>query len=146
MGSIADNRMTTPAKENEQLFEDVQRYIKHGDIAAVRNLLDEGMSPNFANKHGFTILILAAQEGNTSIGELLLSRGADANLGTSHGATPFSSAAAHGHIGFVKLLLDHGAIPSPHLEKWLPKYLGDKQRSDKILAAVQDAMDRRASS
>jgi ankyrin repeat protein len=140
--------MTSPTRETEQLFDEVQHHIKHGDIIAVRNLLDDGLCPNFANKHGFTILILAAHEGNTAIGELLISRGADVNLGTSHGAaslTPFGSAAAHGHIGFVKLLLDHGAAPSQHLEKWLPKYLGDQKRSDKILAAVQDAADRQKS-
>jgi ankyrin repeat protein len=134
--------MTTTTKHTDELFERVQHHIKHGDIAAIRNLLDEGMSPNFANKFGFTVLILAAHEGNTALGSLLLSRGADVNLGTCHGAaslTPFGHAAANGHFGFVKLLLEHGATPSPNLETWLPKYLRNPKLSDKILAAVRDA-------
>lgn len=140
--------MTNPNSESEQLFERAQQYIKHGDLSAVRRLLDAGMSPNLANPDGFTLLILAAQEGNTAIGRLLLSKGADINRGTNHGAaslTPFSHAAANGRVAFVKLLLDHGANPSPDLEKWLPGFLRNSPQCVKILIDTREALRQRSS-
>ena len=139
--------MIKPPSQNDQVFELAQKYIKHDDVIAIRNLLDAGMSPNLANQHGFTLLILVAQEGNTTIGELLLSRGADPNLGTDHGAaslTPFGHAAANGRVSFVKLLLNHGANPDPNLENWLPRFLRDPRQSEHIIAATRDALRRRS--
>lgn len=121
--------------------------MKHGDIVAVRRLLDGGLNPNFANKFGWTILILVAGEGNTTLGELLISRGADLNVSTSHDdypLSPLASAIMSGHVGFVKLLLDHGATPDPRLAGWI-KYaaLTGKQR-EAVLSMARRARKKQS--
>ena len=53
--------------------------------------------------------MLAALEGNTSIGELLISRGASLEATNDFGETALSLAAHNGHMRFVQLLLANGA-------------------------------------
>jgi ankyrin repeat protein len=68
--------------------------------------------------------MVAAMEGNTSIGELLLERGAKTDEVNNVGETALSLAAHKGHIRFIRMLLRSGASPDvrPHgttLENWL---------------------------
>jgi ankyrin repeat protein len=140
--------MSGADQETDALFKHVNRLIKHGEIVAIRTLLDGGLSPNFANKFGWTILILAAAEGNTSLGELLISRGADVNLAFQRDLnvrplTPFDHAIIAGRIGFAKLLLDHGAIPDHNLAGWLPRTVLTQKQAEKVLAMVREADARR---
>ena len=79
---------------------------------------------NASNRFGWTLLMLAALEGNTKIGSLLIERGADVNALNKFGESALSLAAHKGHLPFVKLLKAHGAsgAVSPHghdLEEWL---------------------------
>jgi ankyrin repeat protein len=53
-------------------FEEAHRVIKKGDLARLRKELDDGLNPNLANQRFWTLLMLAAMEGDTSIGALLL--------------------------------------------------------------------------
>lgn len=97
-------------KDSEPRFETLQRLIKKGDIVSLRRELDLGMNPNLSNQLSWTLLMLAALEGNLSIGELLISRGAEVNPTNDFGETALSLAAHNGHIRFIKLLLAHGAF------------------------------------
>ncbi len=68
--------------------------------------------------------MLAALEGNTSIGELLMERGAVLDSQNDFGETALSLAAHNGHIAFLQMLLAEGASTacSPHghnLESYL---------------------------
>ncbi len=90
-------------------FMDAIRVIKKGDIVRLRHDLDEGLDPNFANEVGSTLLILAAINGNTTIGRLLIEAGADLDRQTNLRNCALSLAVMFGHSGFVKLLLDRGA-------------------------------------
>ena len=55
-------------------FDEAHRAIKKGDLARLRKELDDGLNPNLANRRFWTLLMLAAIEGNTKIGELLSKR------------------------------------------------------------------------
>ena len=94
-------------------FEEAHLAIKKGDLISLRHALDAGMTPDLSNQFSWTLLMLAAIEGNNAIGELLLSRGADVNRTNKFGDTPLSLAAGGNHSRFVKLLLSHGASQLP---------------------------------
>jgi ankyrin repeat protein len=105
-------------------FDLLHRLIKKSDIIAVRRELDGGISPNLSNHLAWTLLMLTALEGETSIGELLIARGADVNATNQFGETALSLAVHKGHARFIRFLLAHGASIDcrPHgtsLEDWL---------------------------
>jgi ankyrin repeat protein len=87
--------------------------------------------------------MLAALEGNTSIGRLLISSGAEVGRTNNSGETALSLAAHGGHSFFVKLLLDHGASADCHphghtLEDWLRTASGlQREKLAAILKLIQ---------
>jgi len=122
-------------------YHHILRLIKHGNLSEIRNLLDAGVSPNIEHPHGWTLLMLAAAEGNTAIGRLLIARGATVNNVTNMGTgqTALSLAVIEGHVRFLKLLLDHGADPDAgghRVEAWLAAC----RHSPKIDAAIIEAI------
>lgn len=99
-----------------------------GDAAAVKSLLDRGVSPNTSDPDGRTPLIEAAYYGHTEIAKLLLDHGADVFAKKVHGETAYEMATGHQDIAqmikreidlldaatksdvkLVKELLDQGA-------------------------------------
>ena len=110
-------------------FDEVHRVIKKGDLNHLRSELERGLSPNLCNQYSWTLLMLAAVEGNTSIGRLLIEKGAELDTRNKHRGTALSLAAHTGHPSFVKLLLDSGASLECYpfgdrLEVWL-NWLGE---------------------
>ena|SRR5437899_2931511 len=85
-------------------FDEAHTLIKKGDLVSLRHELDRGLSPNLSNQFSWTLLMLAALEGNTSIGELLISRGAPLDTTNDFGETALSLAAHRGHAPFVRIL------------------------------------------
>ena len=116
----SDAFVKTPAT-TKKTFDALHRSIKRADVAAVRNALNEGVSANLENRFGWTMLMLAASEGDTAIGEVLVSNGADTNKATNTGQTALSLAIVGGHVRFLKMLLAHRADPkrAGAVEKWL---------------------------
>jgi ankyrin repeat protein len=106
-------------------FDECHKLIKNGDMVALRHALDgEEADPNLRNHFSWTLLMLAALEGNTRIAELLLERGAEVNEVNDFGESALSLAAQEGHIPFVRLVLKSGASSEvqPHgatLKAWL---------------------------
>jgi ankyrin repeat protein len=105
-------------------FDEAQTFIKKGDVISLRQALDAGMLPDLSNQFSWTVLMLTAIEGNTTIAELLIERGADKNKANDFGDTALSLAACGGHAQLVKVLLNHGASAEcrPHgttLDSWL---------------------------
>jgi ankyrin repeat protein len=90
-------------------FEESTRVIKKGDIVRLRKELDDGLSPNLRNQYSWTLLMIAAMEGDTSVGRLLIEKGADLDRRNDHRDTALSPAAHTGHPSFVSLLLENGA-------------------------------------
>lgn len=121
-------------------FEQAHRLIKRGQVAALEKAIPSRIDPNASNRFGWTLLMLAALEGNTRIGSFLLERGADVGPLNNFGESALSLAAHKGHLPFVKLLKAHGASGAvwPHgheLEEWLR--LGSGLRKSKIDAIME---------
>lgn len=128
-------------------FEDAQRAIKRGQLQPLENAIPSVLSPNVVNRFGWTLLMLAACEGNTSIGRFLLDQGANVAALNVSGESALSLAAHAGHLSFVKLLRKHGAsgdvFPHGHsLEDWLRVASGlPKTRIDALMKVLQEDAD-----
>ena len=128
-------------------FDESHRLIKKGDPVSLRHQLDMGLSPNLSNQFSWSLLMLAALEGNTSIGELLISRGASLDTTNDFGETALSLAAHHGHALFIQILLASCASAEcrPHghtLEDWLKTASGLPQEKVASMLALLDVASR----
>jgi uncharacterized protein len=95
-------------------FDEATRGIKKGDVVGIRHFLDSGGDANLSNHLGWSLLMLAALEGNTAIGGELVERGAELDRRNKFGDTALSLAAHTGHPGFVELLVRSGASLDGH--------------------------------
>ena len=86
-----------------------QTFIKRGDEPALRAALDSGLDPNLANQNGWTLLMLAAVEGNVAIGRLLVEKGASINARNNKEDSALTLATHRGYTLFVDLLSPNGA-------------------------------------
>lgn len=101
------------------------------------------LSANASNRFGWTLLMLAAIEGNTSVGEFLIASGGDLNAQNDFGETAMSLAACEGHLRFVHLLKRNGAAvsdlrPQGHdLPTWMRSASGlPDEKIAEVLAAI----------
>jgi len=123
-------------------FEQAHRAIKIGQISILDEAIPATLSVDSSNQFGWTLLMLAALEGDTRIGTLLLDRGADVALLNRYGESALSLAAHTGHLPFVNLLRLRGASGDvrPHghdLESWLRGASGlPDAKIDAIMKAV----------
>jgi ankyrin repeat protein len=81
-----------------------QTLIKRGDEPALRTALDAGLDPNLTNPNGWSLLMLAAVEGNVELGRLLIEKGANLIAINLKGDTPETIATHRGYTAFVALL------------------------------------------
>jgi ankyrin repeat protein len=95
-------------------FNEASKLIKKGDVISLRKELQAGLSANLCNQYSWTLLMVAAMEGNTSIGSLLIENGAERDGRNKHRDTALSLAAHTGHASFVDLLLRSGASLECH--------------------------------
>ena len=79
------------------------------NVAAMRALLADGVSPTVVPPDGMTALHWAAQWDHAEAVRLLLEAGADAQAATHYGVTPLTLACTNGSAGMVRQLLDAGA-------------------------------------
>jgi len=124
-------------------FDQAHRAIKKGDLASLRQGIPSALPANASNRFGWTLLMLAAIEGNTSVGEFLLTCGAGINVQNDVGETAISLAACGGHLRFVQLLKRNGAVVSnlrPHghdLATWMRSASGlPDEKIAEVLAAI----------
>jgi len=78
-----------------------------GDTATLNDLLEQGVSFNFAYK-GKSPLFVAAEKGHIDIVKTLISNGTDINK-QSNGDTPLLVAIRKGHFDVVQALINNGA-------------------------------------
>jgi uncharacterized protein len=130
-------------------FDEASKLIKKGDIVPLREVLHDGLSANLANQYGWTLLMVAALEGNTSIGSLLIENGAELDRRNNFQDTPLSLAAHTGHPSFVGLLINAGASLECHpfgntFDVWLNWACQYGQCSQKIREIFDKARKTRA--
>lgn len=81
-----------------------QSAIKRNDLAGLTRALDKGLDPNLVNENGWTLLMLAAVEGNVEMGRLLLEAGAFTSANNAKGENALTIATSRNHSAFVDLL------------------------------------------
>jgi ankyrin repeat protein len=64
------------------------------------------------DKHGWTKLHYACQNGNENLVYLLIRKGVDVNAQQGNGWTPLFAATRFGHLSIIRLLLCSGANPN----------------------------------
>ncbi|CAN6327084.1 unnamed protein product [Urochloa humidicola] len=83
----------------------------HGQLDAVKLLLQHNAKPNTENADGITALLSATAAGSLPCVEVLIEAGANPNI-KAGGATPFHIAADSGNIELIKCLLKAGGDPN----------------------------------
>jgi protein-disulfide isomerase len=83
--------------------------IRAGDVQAVREWLTAGAAIDVRDSWGRTPLIVALQQGKTTIAELLIERGANIAITDAWGRTPLLVATQLKNTAAVRLLLSRGA-------------------------------------
>lgn len=100
--------------------------IRQGDPAAVRKLLDAGVSANAKYRYDRSALSFAADRGNVEVVRLLLDRGAAVDArDTYYHMTPISAAVMKDDAQVLALLLPK-ATPADRADALLPAIRGDK--------------------
>jgi cytohesin len=80
-----------------------------GDLAKVKNYLDQGVDVNTKDELGWTPLIWAVSMSQVEVVENLLARGAEVNMQTADGIVPICNAAKKKSKRVIELLITHGA-------------------------------------
>jgi len=126
----------TQVKTNDPILSQARsRAMDTPNVAAVKDLLDQGMDVNAPlDTGGTTPLIMAASRDRTNVVEFLIAQGANVNLPANDRATPLMCAVQNtkksDHV--IRLLLANGAdVNQP----------GGWQRTALIVAAEQDRKD-----
>jgi ankyrin repeat protein len=86
-----------------------QTLIKRGDEPSLRAALEAGLDPNLANQNGWTLLMLAAVEGDVPIGRLLIEKGAVIDARNNKDDSALALATHRGFSAFVDLLTTNPA-------------------------------------
>ncbi len=126
-------------------FDEARKLIKKGDIIRLRKELQTGLNPNLSNQYSWTLLMIAASEGNTSVGSLLIENGAELDMRNKFRETALSLAAHSGHPSFVKLLLGSGASLECHpfgntFDAWL-NWVSKYSRSPELAEHLRSLFD-----
>jgi ankyrin repeat protein len=91
----------------QQDYERLNSAIRGGDIAALKTLLDRGVSPNTPDDRQITPLMYAAATGSAEAMKILIDRGAEVNRQNAFGSTALMWSA--GDVQKIRLLMHHGA-------------------------------------
>lgn len=97
---------------------------KRNDLAALSCCIDvDPELVNAADEKDFTLLHMAARDGNIRLALLLINRGADIDtIDGEHHASPLGWAAFFGRVEMVEILIDAGANPTqPNIHGLTPK-------------------------
>lgn len=90
-------------------YNDLVTAVVMRDVAAVKELLADGKSPDVRQSDGFTPLMIAAANGDTAIAQALLAARADPNLRAPGGQSALALARARNNAELVQALERSGA-------------------------------------
>lgn len=112
MNTQVQNQLT---KEEELAMEEFCAqsfdFARQNDVASLKIMLDSGLSVNFSNHKGDTLLMLASYHNAIDVVRLLLEHGADVDRVNNRNQTPLAGVCFKGYEEVAKMLLDHGADP-----------------------------------
>ena len=103
------------AKEKKEVKVAVKAQVKlllaaeKGDVSGARDAIAHGASVDIVDSNGWTLLSIAAHEGNEMIMDLLINAGATLDHATNKGSTPLLIAALNGHEVVLQRLIEAGA-------------------------------------
>ncbi|KAH8953876.1 hypothetical protein BDL97_08G050300 [Sphagnum fallax] len=80
------------SKSYELTGEGLREAVKNGDVAAVKDLLSQGLDANYFDKQGMSLLHLAAMFNFTEITFMLMDAGANVQAKNAQGETPIDCA------------------------------------------------------
>jgi len=118
--------------------------VRQGQVEAVRDLIEAGVSPNACNAHGESLLHMVCRRGNAPLLRLLLDLGGSLHISDDYGRTPLHDACwtARPNFEIVKALLQvdrhllhlmdcRGAVPLSYVRKehwaaWLEFFASHK--------------------
>ncbi|PLN83683.1 ankyrin repeat-containing domain protein [Aspergillus taichungensis] len=101
----------------------------HGHATVVKALLLRGAHPDWTDRRGSTLLMIAANKGHVAVVRELLQHGADPTRPDSLNATPITIAALRGHTTIVEALIEH-------LERYHTTVMSDTQNQAVVYAAL----------
>lgn len=104
--------------------ESILAAAKSNDLALLSSCIaDDPELVNAAYENDFTLLHMAARDGNVRLAVLLINRGADLDtVDGEHHASPLGWAAFFGRAQIVEILIDAGANPmQPNLHGLTPR-------------------------
>lgn len=88
-------------------YKNIPRAAKANDVGKIRQLLDDGVSPNQTDEDGgMTGMHVAAASGNLQILAILYKAGANINARDGVGQSPLDVTAEHDQLEAAKLLLE----------------------------------------
>jgi ankyrin repeat protein len=113
----------------------------HGRVEAIRVLQELGADVNQPNKHGFTPLHIAAENGHVGAISVLIEKlGIKVNQASNSGRSPIFCAAREGHLEVVKALIEFGADAQ---EIFISTTESLIEFSTRRGASVKDEMDKK---
>ncbi|MGW5153028.1 ankyrin repeat domain-containing protein [Rhodococcus koreensis] len=101
-----------PALDDPRIPELAIRLLnaaRTGDTPTLAEYLDAGVPSNVSNRHGDSLVMLAAYHGHTSALAVLIDRGADVNRLNAKGHSPLVGALYMGKDEAARLLVAAGA-------------------------------------
>ena len=81
----------------------IEAVVK-GDQIKVKQLIEDGASPNARDYQGNSVLLIASEWGRATIAKMLLENGANKNVKNRQGETPLDIAEAMEYKGLMKVL------------------------------------------
>lgn len=93
-GQVANSSGSVSSTEYEATGEGLREAIKNGDLVAAKKLLSQGVSANYCDKQGSSLLHLAAVFNQTEIAFSLMDHGASLDCKNAQGETPLDCAPA----------------------------------------------------
>jgi ankyrin repeat protein len=105
-GADTSHLSSPEGKEKREKREKLFEAVRHGDVAEITKLLDQGVEVDIRDELNQTPLIAAAKVDDKNLVEMLLQKGADVN---AQGNGPINALLIAKNPEVVELLLQHGA-------------------------------------
>ena len=125
---------------NKDLGEPLRSAAEHGNLKAVKHLIQFGAEVNMMNANGVTPLFLACKGNHLDVADVLLKYTANVNTETDQKETPLTVSCKNGNQQIVNLLLSHSPAPDlnqkNHDQKTPLEISIDNQQSTIVMALV----------